>query len=327
LRKIRGLVTNDDQARKLQVPAWKRTLVEAVVSPRCDLLGKTIREGNFRSHYNAAVVAVARGDKKLEGKLGDVALEVGDVLLLEASPSFLHRRSESRDFFLVSQVDGAKVLRPERAVLAIGILLGMVIASAAGMPIVTAAIVATVLMIGFRCCTSGEAVRSVDWNVLIVIGAAFAVGSALETSGAAKSIAGQVVSFAGENKLLVLATIYLTTAVITEMITNNAAALLMLGIASTTATQIGVDPEIMVLAVMIAASASFLTPFGYQTNTMVYTVGGYRPLDYLRFGLPLSFIVFTVTMVVLGSRLESPLGDEPAKDTQQVVDLAKDPTP
>lgn len=303
LRKIRGLSTTDDQARKLRVPAWRRTLVEAVVAPRCGLLGKTIRGGRFRSHYNAAVVAVARGDKKLDGKLGDVRLEVGDVLLLEASPSFLHRRSESRDFFLVSRVESAAVLRPERAPLAIGIMLAMVIAAAAGMEIVTAAMLAAVAMIGFRCCTTGEARRSVDWSVLIVIGSAIGIGAALDQSGAAKAIADGLVMMAGSNPLYALAAIYLATTICTELITNNAAAILMFDIAMRTAAGVGVDPMVMVLAVMIAASASFLTPFGYQTNTMVYTVGGYRSVDYVKFGLPLSLIVFTVTMVVLGGRL------------------------
>lgn len=300
LRKIRGLTTPDDQARKLQVPAWRRTLVEAVVSSRCALLGKTIREGQFRSHYNAAVVAVARGDKRLTGKLGDVRLEAGDVLLLEASPSFLHRRSESRDFFLVSAVEQGAVRRPERAWISITILLVMILAAAATkISILTAALVAAVAMVGFRCCTTGEARRSVDWSVLIVIGAAIGIGSAMEQSGAASAIATGLLGLAGENPLLTLASIYLATMLCTELITNNAAAVLMFPIALESAAGLQSSPTPFVIAVMIAASASFLTPFGYQTNMMVYGVGGYRLVDYLRFGLPLSLIVFAVTMTLV----------------------------
>jgi di/tricarboxylate transporter len=305
LRKIRGLTTPDDQARKLQVPAWRRTLVEAVVSPRCGLLGKTIREGRFRSHYNAAVVAVARGDKRLTGKLGDVRLEVGDVLLLEASPSFLHRRSESRDFFLVSAVDKAAVRRPERAWFAISILLCMVIAASTGLVgIMTAALAAAVAMIAFRCCTTSEARRSIDWSILIVIGAAIGIGSALDKSGAADAIADGLMSLAGPNPYFALAAIFLATMICTELITNNAAAVLMFPIALKTAAALPAVPNAcdsspFVIAVMIAASASFLTPFGYQTNLMVYGVGGYRAIDYLKFGLPLSLIVFAVTMIVV----------------------------
>jgi di/tricarboxylate transporter len=300
LRKIRGLTTSDDQARKLQVPAWRRTLVEAVVSPRCSLLGKTIRGGQFRSHYNAAVVAVARGNKRLQGKLGDVELEIGDVLLLEASPSFLHRQRESRDFFLVSTVEQGAIRRPELAWISIAILLAMVIlAAATKITIMTAALVAALAMIAFRCCTTGEARRSVDWSVLIVIGAAIGIGVAMEQSGAATTIAQGMIGFAQGDPLLTLACVFLATLFCTELITNNAAAVLMFPIALEAAQSSGCQSMPFVVTVMIAASASFMTPFGYQTNLMVYGVGGYRAIDYVRFGFPLSIIVFAVTMLVV----------------------------
>ena len=300
LRKIRGLTTSDDQARKLQVPAWRRTLVEAVVSPRCALLGKTIREGNFRSHYNAAVVAVARGDKRLEGKLGDVRLEVGDVLLLEASPSFFHRRRESRDFFLVSAVQEGVVRRHDRAWLAVAILLAMVIlAAGTKITIMTAAMVAAISMIVFRCCTTVEARRSIDWSILIVIGSAIGIGIAMQQSGAATSIAESIIGMSAGNRFAALAAVFIATMLCTELITNNAAAVLMFPIALQTATSLDCQPMPFIVVVMIAASASFLTPFGYQTNLMVFGVGGYRSVDYLRFGLPLSLIVFVVTMLVV----------------------------
>ncbi len=299
LRKIRGLATSDDQARKLQVPAWQRTLVEAVVSHRCSLRGKTIREGQFRSHYNAAVVAVARGDKRLSGKLGDVRLETGDVLLLEASPSFLHRQGESRDFFLVSKVRQGEVRRPERAWYAIAIVLLMVLFAATSQKILCASLVAAIAMIVFRCCTTAEARRSIDWSILIVIGAAIGIGTAMEKSGAATGIANLLLGIANDQPFATLVAIYLATMICTELITNNAAAMLMFPIAMGAAKALGIDPAPMILAVMIAASASFVTPFGYQTNMMVYGVGGYRVSDYVKFGLPMSLIVFIVSMIVI----------------------------
>jgi di/tricarboxylate transporter len=300
LRKIRGLTPSDDQARKLQIPAWRRTLVEAVVSPRCALLGKTIRGGQFRSHFAAAVVAVARGDKRLTGKLGDIRLEVGDVLLLEAAPSFLERQRESRDFFLVSPVDQGAVRRPERAWIAVLILLAMVIlAAGTRFTIMTSALVAAIAMIAFRCCTTSEARRSIDWSVLIVIGATIGIGIAMKESGAATSIAEGLIGLSGGDKMFAFAAVFLATMMCTELITNNAAAVLMFPIALQTATSLDCNPTPFVIAVMIAASASFLTPFGYQTNLMVFGVGGYRSIDYLRFGLPLSLIVFVVTMLVV----------------------------
>ncbi|MEM8665955.1 MAG: SLC13 family permease [Planctomycetota bacterium] len=300
LRKIRGLAPSDDQARKLEIPAWRRTLVEAVVSTRCALRGKTIRQGRFRSHYNAAVVAVARGDKRLTGKLGDVRLEAGDVLLLEASPSFLHRSSESHDFFLVSAVEHGSVRRPERAWLSIGILFAMVVASASGIiPIMTAALLAFMAMVGFRCCTTTEARRSVDWSIVIVIGSAIGIGTAMEKSGAATVLANGLLGLAGNDPMYALAAIFVATMVCTELITNNAAAVLMFPIALKAASAMNCTSTPFVIAVMIAASASFLTPFGYQTNMMVYGVGGYRLTDYIRFGLPLSLIVLIVTLLLV----------------------------
>ena len=300
LRKIRGLTTGDDQARKLRVPAWQRTLVEAVVSPRCALLGKTIREGRFRSHYNAAVVAVARGDKRLSGKLGDIQLEVGDVLLLEASPSFLHRRSESRDFFLVSAVEKGVVRRPERAWWSLVILLCMVLAaSLTRVSILTSALVAALAMVGLRCCTMAEARRSIDWSVLIVIASAIGIGAAMEQSQAAAALALGLLELAGGNPMWTLIAIYLATTLCTELITNNAAAVLMFPIAINAAAELDSKPMPFVIVVMIAASASFMSPFGYQTNMMVYGVGGYRVVDYIKFGLPLSLIVFAVTILIV----------------------------
>ncbi len=300
LRKIRGLLTPDDQGRKLEIPAWRRTLIETVVSPRCSLLGKTIREGRFRSNYNAAVVAVARGDRRLEGKIGDVRLETGDVLLLEASPSFLHRAKELRDFYLVSRVDSDAVRRHDRAWYAIAIIVALVTLAALNITsILTASLVAVMAMIGFRCCTASEARRAVDWRILIVIGATIGIGDAMRVSGAAAAIADGLVGLAGGNPILSLALVYLATMLCTELITNNAAALIMLSVAMGTASSLNVHQMPFVIAVMIAASASFLTPFGYQTNLMIYTVGGYRVSDYLRFGLPLSLIVFAVAMVII----------------------------
>jgi di/tricarboxylate transporter len=300
LRRIRGLATPDEQARKLDVPIWRRTLVEAVVSTRCALLGKTIREGQFRSRYNAAVVAVARGDKRLQGKLGDVRLEAGDVLLLEASPSFLRRQRGAQDFYLVSSVDNGEIRRHDRAVWALLITVAMVLVSAFNVvSILTASMVAAIAMIVSRCCTTDEARRSIDWSVLLVIGAAIGIGSSMKSSGAAEWVAGSLLQAAGGHAILSLAAVYIATALCTELITNNAAAVLMFSIGWQTAEKLEMSPIPFVMAVMIAASASFLTPFGYQTNTMVYGAGGYSFRDYVVFGLPLSLLVFVTSMIVI----------------------------
>lgn len=300
LQKTRGLSTGTDQARKLNVPAWSRKMVEAVVSSRCPLVGKSIRAGRFRTHYGAAVIAVARGNQRVAGKIGDVVLEPGDVLLLEASPQFMQHRRESRDFFLVSAIDNAPVRRPERVWISLAILLAMVLLAATGtLDILAAALAAALAMILFRCCTMVEARRSVDWSILLVIGAALGIGGALDRSGAAAAVAHGLLNVAGANPLLALAAVYLATMLCTEMITNNAAALLMFPIGWEAAVSLGANPIAFSVAVMIAASAGFSTPFGYQTNLMVFGPGGYRFSDFLRFGVPLNLLVFLVAMVVI----------------------------
>jgi di/tricarboxylate transporter len=264
------------------------------------LLGKTIREGRFRSNYNAAVVAVARGDRRLEGKIGDVELETGDVLLLEASPSFLHRAKELRDFYLVSRVGNDSVRRHEKAWYAVAIMAVMVLLAALNLTtILTASMAAAMAMIAFRCCTPTEARRAVDWRILIVIGATIGIGKAMQASGAADVIAGGLIGLAGQNPMWTLALVYIVTMLCTELITNNAAALIMLTVALGAAASLGVSPMPFVIAIMIAASASFLTPFGYQTNLMVYAVGGYRLGDYFKLGLPLTLLVFAIAMSVI----------------------------
>jgi di/tricarboxylate transporter len=221
-------------------------------------------------------------------------------LLLEASPSFLHRAKELRDFYLVSRVDSDTVRRHERAWYAIAIIAALVTLAALNITsILTASLVGVMAMIGFRCCTASEARRAIDWRILIVIGATIGIGDAMRVSGAAAAIADGLVGLAGGNPILSLALVYLATMLCTELITNNAAALIMLSVAMGTASSLNVDQMPFVIAVMIAASASFLTPFGYQTNLMVYTVGGYRVGDYVRFGLPLSLIVFAVAVVLI----------------------------
>ncbi|MEX0654510.1 MAG: SLC13 family permease [Phycisphaeraceae bacterium] len=300
LRKIRGLAPATNQVFKLNTPRTQRTMVEAVVSDSCPLVGKSIREGRFRSTYNAAVIAVARnGQRILDKKIGDIVLRPGDTLLIEAHPNFARQQRNSRDFFLVSQVEGSAPPRHERAWLAMAILVAMVALVTLGyMTMLQAALLAAVAMIGTRCCTGGEARRSIDWQVLIVIGAAFGIGRAMDNSGAAAGIAGFIIDAVGPHPLLVLLAVYIVTSLFTELITNNAAAVLVFPIALASANSLDVSFTPFAIVIMVAASAAFATPIGYQTNLMVLGPGGYRFTDYLRFGLPLNLLVMAVTLTL-----------------------------
>lgn len=299
LQKIRGLVPATDQVFKLDAPRTHRCLVEAVVSDRCPLIGKSIREGKFRTVYNAAVLAVARSGEHIRMKIGDIVLKSGDTLLMETLPAFVEQQRNSHHFFLVSTVADSSPPRHERAWIALAILVGMVTAVTAGwLNMLTAAMLAAGLMIVTRCCTGGEARRSVNWKVLLVIGAALGIGRAVQTTGAAGNIAERLIALAQGNPWIALAVVYGVTTLFTELITNNAAAVLMFPIAIASAKTLDANPMPFIMSIMVAASASFATPIGYQTNLMVYGPGGYRFTDYLRIGLPLNLLIMGVTVAL-----------------------------
>jgi di/tricarboxylate transporter len=320
LQRIRGLVPATDDVFHLKTPRTQRCLIEAVVSNTCPLIGQTIRESRFRSHYNAVIVAVARNGERLHQKIGDVVLHAGDVVLVEAHPSFADQQKSSRDFFLVSKVEQSSPPKHELALLAVGILAAMVLAvsgqdllavAAGAVPafqpavewlpaysMFVAALVAAAAMLATRCVSLETARNSIDWGVLLAIGASFALGTAIDKTGAARMIAEQTAILAGGSPWVSLALIYLITLIVTELITNNAAAALMFPFALATADKLGVSYMPFIITVMMAASAGFATPIGYQTNLMVYGPGGYRFSDYLKVGVPLDILIGIVTVAI-----------------------------
>ncbi|MCG6868696.1 MAG: SLC13 family permease [Gammaproteobacteria bacterium] len=300
LRKIRGLRPATDQVNKVRASEEQRTHIEAVVSNSCPLAGKSIREGRFRTIYNAAVIAVARNGARIAEKPGDIVLRPGDTLLLEAHPDFVVRHRNSRDFYLVSRLPGSSPPKHDRALRAIAILAAMVLVVATGwLSMLEAALLAAGMMIITRCTTGRTARRSVDWRVLIVIAASFGIGNAMESTGAAAAIAGGLISLSGGVVWTALAAIFTVTAVITALATNNTAAVLMFPVALATAQSIEAAFLPFVITVMVAASASYATPIGYQTNLMVYGPGGYRFTDYVRVGLPLTVAVCAITVAIV----------------------------
>ncbi len=299
LRKIRGLEAATDQVFKLDAPRTARCLVEAVVSPSCPLVGRSIREGRFRTAYNAVVIAVAREGERINKKIGDIVLRPGDTLLLETHPSFADQQRNARDFFLVSRLENSAPVRHDRALVALAVLAALVAAASSGLlSMFQAAMLGGGLMILTRCCSATTARRSVDWQVLVMIAASLGLGRALETSGAAAGLAGGLVRLAGGHPWTTLVVIYAATLILTELISNNAAAALVFPIALSTAADLGVSNRPFLIVLMMAASAGFATPIGYQTNLMVYGPGGYRFSDYLRIGVPLDLLVMAVTVAI-----------------------------
>jgi len=318
LRKIRGLVPATNQVFKLDASRSQRCLVEAVASTSCPVVGKTIRDGRFRSLYNAVVIAVARHGERIQGKIGDIVLRAGDALLLETHPSFVSRHRNSRNFFLISRVENSRPPRYERSAIAMAIVVTMVAAVTLSeswgafainlggstfdlgkITMLKGAMLAAVLMVFTRCVHIDEARRSIDWQVLVAIACALGIGRALERSGAAAAITTLMAETIRDNPHLALAAIYAITLLVTEMITNSASAALMFPFALAMSQHLGADARPFVICVMIAASAGFATPIGYQTNLMVYGPGGYRFSDYLRIGVPLDLLVGTVAVLLI----------------------------
>ena len=299
LHRLRGLQPDTDEVFKLDTPRSERCLIEAVVSNTCPMVGRTIREGKFRTQYNAVVLAVARNGERLRGKIGSIRLQPGDTLLLEANANFLAQQRISNDFYLVNGIPDSEPLRHEKAPLAIAILGVMVFLTAIGLTsMLKAAIIASVIMILTGCCSSIRALRNIEWSVLLVIGAALSIGKALESTGAAGAIASSLTLFAGDNPWLALAIIYAVTNILTEAITNNAAAALIFPIALALSKSLDVSFMPFAIAIMIAASASFSTPIGYQTNLMVYGPGGYKFTDFMRVGIPLNILFWLITVTL-----------------------------
>lgn len=300
LQKVRGLRPATDQLFKLNAPRSERCLIEAVVSNKCPLVGQSIREGRFRSVYNAAVIAVGHRGERVNKKIGDIVLEAGDTLLLEAHPSFADQQKNRKDFFLVSKVEDSTPPGHEKAWLALGILLAMVVvAGFEWLSMVQAGMITAALMIVTGCCTAGAARRSIDWEILVTIAAALGVGETMRSTGLAQRIAEGAIGAMGSDPWLILVAIYATSMVLTEFLSNNATAAIIYPITMATTASLGLDSKPYLIAVMIGASCGFATPFGYQTNLMVFGPGGYRFSDFLRVGILLDLVVMAVTISVI----------------------------
>lgn len=274
-------------------------LIEAVVGPRCPLVGSEVGDGSFRAQLGAAVIAVARdGERMSSARLGTWELTVGDSLLLEADPGFIERHRYGSELYLVSDHGRPIAHASWHGAFSLVVVTLMAVAAALGWcSMLFAALCASCALVLGRVISWTELSDEVEWRVLLAIVCALGLGAALEDSGAAGALARGLVGLGG-SPLVSLGMIYLATALTTELVTNNAAAVLMLPIALDTAGKLEVSVLPFVAVVMIAASASFLTPIGYQTNMMVYGAGGYRFGDFVRIGAPVSVAVAIVTLLV-----------------------------
>lgn len=277
------------------------TYFEAVIGPASPLVGTTLRDVDFRRRYQAAVLAIHRAGQRVPAKLGSVRLQAGDTLRIIADSAFKERWLGRTDFLLVAGIGGMAPTRSREAGWVVAIIAGIVLLSASGLlPILHAALLGAILVPALGILTPAECRRAVDLDVVMMIASAFGIGAAMEVSGLAQVIADLVFGiFAGWGAGGTVFGLVAVTVILTELVTNNAAAILVFPIAMSVAQSVGAEPTPFAIAVALAASASFLTPIGYQTNTMVYGPGGYRFADYARLGAPLTVMVAVMISVLV----------------------------
>lgn len=283
-----------------QVSARETTTVEVLITPGCRMVGRSLGAMRLRRRFGVYPLAVHRRNQNIGRQLDDLVVRVGDTLLLEGAPDDIRRLADDMQLVDVAQ-PSARAFRRGHAPVALAALAGIVVLSALGVaPILPLAVVAVAVVLLSRAIDADEAFSFVEGRLLALIFAMLAIGVALEHTGAVAMIAGGIAPhIAGLPPVLLIWSVYLMTSFLTEAVSNNAVAVVVTPIAISLAAAIGVDPRPLVVAVMVAASCSFATPIGYQTNTLVYGPGGYRFSDFIVVGLPLNLSVGLLASVLI----------------------------
>jgi len=300
LQRIPGLVSAERRHFSV-VGGGSRATYEVVIGEGSPLVGSTLKEIGFRGRYGGAVFAIHRAGARLPAKLGEVRLHAGDLLLVLGDHEFRQRWQDSHDFLVVSPLESGVPVRRERAVIVELTLLALVVAAGTGLlSLLEASLLAAGGLVVGRVISVPEARRAIDFDVILMIAASFGLGAAMSESGLAQELGQLLVSGSGRfGDIGVLAAVLLATMLVTELLSNNAAAVLMFPIALAAAADAGVDFRPLAVAILIGASCSFLTPIGYQTNLLVYGMGGYRFLDFTRVGAPLTLLTIVVSLVTI----------------------------
>lgn len=293
------------------IPKEKLKQYEAVISPRFPGVGKTITEFNFFEHYQAVVLAIHRNGERITSNIDKLKLKPGDNLVLLTTDKFIENWGDSKIFYLTSYIRDYRTTGSFwKKWLAFIILVFMIIGATVGRHFDSPAgltfdmfffsVLAAILLVWLKIMPHQKYTKAISWDVLITIACAFAISKSMQNSGAAESLARTTINFArGFGPLGVLAALYILTTIFTELITNNAAAALVFPIALAAAQQLNVDPKPFFVTIAIAASASFSTPIGYQTNLIVQAIGNYKFTDYLKIGLPLNLLAFLLSILLI----------------------------
>lgn len=284
----------------VQLSTRNSILVETLLAPGAQIIGHTLVDLRLRRRYGVYPIALHRKGTNISDRYERVPLEVGDTLLIEGAPEDLRRLVEDQQLVNIAEPT-SRGFRRNKAWIAVATMLGVVLGAAFNlMPLAGLAVMGVAVVLAMRCVEPEEAFRSVDWRIIALIVAMLSIGTALENSGLVETLVGFSAPWLGTmGPFAGLAAIYLISLFLTELVTNNAVAVVVTPIAIHLAQTLGVEPRPFVIAVMFAASASFLTPIGYQTNTLVYSAGGYRFTDFYKYGFPLTILVAATTLCVI----------------------------
>lgn len=301
LRESERLVFGAREEHQVEpIESVEATVMEGVVGPQSRLIGYKISDLNFRRMFDVYILAIYRQGTELRENFDNIELQSGDTLLLEGPAPGLRRLFDRRLMVNLTQ-PSERPFRRDKAPIAVGaIAVVMALATFNVLPIEALAIAAATLVIATGCLTAEEAYTAIEWRVLMLIFGMLGLGLALENTGAAELIVRASTTLVeGLGPVAVLALVYVLTSALTEIVSNNATAVLLTPIAIGLAQELGVDPRPFAMAVLFAASASFATPIGYQTNTFVYGVGGYKFSDFVKIGLPMNVINAVVAILVI----------------------------
>lgn len=303
LKKRHGIALKSDlkfQQEGLEVAVAedeeKMAIVEAVVAPNSNFEGKTLKEIGFRQKYGATVLAIRHRGEVMHDKIASTVLRAGDTLLIEAEkdklPMLQQLEFRGRNTFLIVSEIGLPKFRTSKRWIVVLTLVGIILlASLEILPIMVAAIAGSMFLVVTRCISMEEAYTAIDWKVIFLLAGAISLGVALDVTGAARLLSGLLIDLVGAlGPVAIVSVLYLVTSLLTETMSNNASAVLLAPIAIATSVELGLDARPFLMAITFAASSSFMTPVGYQTNTMIYGVGGFKYTDFLRVGTPLNLI-------------------------------------
>ncbi|NOY50625.1 MAG: SLC13 family permease [Chlorobi bacterium] len=302
---IADMVENNKTLQPSQVGMFakrnKTELIEVVVSPNSGLFGKTVKESNFRGRFDAAIIAVHRNGEKIRGKIGDVRLSAGDLLLLIAGEDFKKRTQDSKDFYMLNNIRSIEKMPMLQSLLIVGGLLASVVLSSLKLvPLFNSLLVFLVILLLTKIASPRELYKAINYNLILIIALSLALGAAMIKTGIAAGVSHVFIElFKPYGIVILFFGIFMVTNLLAAIITNIASVAIIFPIAMSLAFQLGVDPKPFALLVAFAGAASFITPIGYQTNLMVYGPGGYSFKDFFKIGLPLTILFMVVAVVGL----------------------------